>query len=412
MLLRVETDDAFAAPALDAELDRHEGLDPRERRLATELVYGVLRTRAALSRRLLVHAPRGLPDPPVTVELLIAAYQLLLLDRIPAHAAVDAAVGAVERKRGQRVAGFANAVLRRLSREERLDHRAATLETAPAWLLARLERSVGRQDAEALLGASGEVGKTWVRVREGAVLPDWLARADTGTLSPLARLAAPGDPDKLEGFAEGAFVVQELGAQFVALALGVRAGERVLDACAGRGQKTSLFVERAGSSGEVWACDVYPTKLGQLQRELARLKLDAARTEAVDLSAGSGALPDGFDRVLVDAPCTGVGTLRRRPEIVRRLTPEDPARMGELATAILRGAATRARPGGRVVYSVCSVLEEECEGVVERVLDLLEPAPFDAAEIVERFGAADNALRITPRFEGADGYFVASFLRR
>jgi 16S rRNA (cytosine967-C5)-methyltransferase len=413
VILRVETDKAFAAPALDAELDRHPGLDPRERRLATELVYGVIRTRPALLRRLLAHAPRGLSDPHVTTELLIAAYQLLLLDRIPAHAAVDAAVTAVSKKRGDKVAGFANAVLRQLSRDgQRLDLASALIESQPAWLFARLESAVGHEDAAALVGATGEFGKTWLRVRPGVTGPAWLEDAERGGLSPLARLAPSGDPDKLEGFAEGAFVVQEQGAQFVALALGVKPGDRVLDACAGRGQKTSLFAERCAPGGEVFASDVHPKKLERLERELSRLGLPKARTAAVDFRVGTGGLPNDFDRVLVDAPCTGVGTLRRRPEIAERLTPEDPARMGALSAEILRAAATLARPSGRVVYAVCSVLPEECEAVVEQVSDLLAPVPFDAPEVVAHFGAEACSLRVTPRNDSADGYFVASFVRR
>ncbi len=412
VLLRVESDGAFAAPALDAELDRHPGLDARERRLTTELVYGVLRTRGALMRRLLAHAPRGLSDPHVTTELLLAAYQLLLLDRIPAHAAVDAAVTAVTRKRGSKVGGFANALLRRLAREdEKLELRGALITSLPEWLWQRLSAAVGREDAEALLGVTGDIGKTWVRVRERESRAAWLATAEAGALSPRSRLAPPGDPEKLPGFSEGDFVVQEQGAQFVALSLGVRPGERVLDACAGRGQKTSLFVEQSQPGGVVFASDVHPKKLERLERELERLSLPAAETAAVDLRLGVGALPGDFERVLVDAPCTGVGTLRRRPEIGRRLSPDDPARMGAVAREILRGAATRARPSGRVVFAVCSVLPEECEAVVESVADVLVPAPFDAPEVTARFGEV-SSFRITPKDDGADGYFVASFVRR
>jgi 16S rRNA (cytosine967-C5)-methyltransferase len=132
----------------------------------------------------------------------------------------------------------------------------------------------------------------------------------------------------------------------------------------------------------------------------------------VDFSVGTGALPADFDRVLVDSPCTGVGTLRRRPEIMLRLTPEDPARLGALAETILRRATTRAKPGGRVVFAVCSVLREECEDVVERVADILEPAPFDAPELAPCLPEGATSVRFLPRAHGTDGYFIASFRRR
>jgi len=413
VLERVETDGAYAAAALDAELDRNAELDPRDRALATELVYGVLRTRAALRRRIAAHAPRGIPDAFVLSVLLVAAYQLFFLDRVPARAAVNEAVALVDRKRARGVAGFTNAVLRKLAATgARLDVNAAMRETAPAWLLARLERTVGKAEAEALFGIGVPLSERHARLVSGASMPAWVERAEPGRSSPLARVLPGGDPEKLEGFAEGAFVVQEQGAQLVGLALGARPGERVLDACAGRGQKTSLLVERVGEGGHVWAADLHRKKLVALGRELVRLHLPSVRTAEVDWTRGTDAVPGNFDRVLVDAPCTGVGTLRRRPEIATRLAENDPPRLGELATGILRGAALRARSGGRVVFAVCSVLPEEAEAVVERVSDLLEPAPFDAPEIEKLAPPSATAFRLLPLEHGTDGYFVASFVRR
>jgi 16S rRNA (cytosine967-C5)-methyltransferase len=413
VLERVETDGAYAAAALDAELDRDSALDPRDRALATELVYGVLRTRRALVNRIEAHARRGVSDPFALRVLLVAAYQILLLERIPARAAVNEAVASVERKRGKGVAGFANAVLRKLAEPAvRLDFDEAMRESAPPWLLERLERDVGRTEAEALFGIGVPLAERHARVITGAKLPAWLERAERGRTSPLARLLPAGDPEKLEGYADGAFAVQEQGAQLVALALGARPGERVLDACAGRGQKTSLLVERVGQSGDVWATDVHRKKLVALGRELERLRLPGARTAEVDWTRDPDAVPSGFDRVLVDAPCSGVGTLRRRPEIARRLGEGDPARLAELALAILRGAAGRARTGGRVVFAVCSVLFEEAEAVVERVSDVLEPAPFDAPDVEPLAKKSPSAFRLLPVEHGTDGYFVASFVKR
>jgi 16S rRNA (cytosine967-C5)-methyltransferase len=412
VLERVERDRAYAAAALDAELDRHPQLEPRDRALLSELVYGVLRTRRALERGVLEHAPRGVSDPLVRLHLLVAAYQLLLLDRIPAWAAVDEAIGEIRRARGARVAGFGNAVLRKLAAGERLEPARAVRENAPAWLGAKLDGLLGAPETDALFGAGVPLGRVWGRPVAGHAEPAWLATAARHGASPLARLLPSGDPEKLDGYAAGAFVVQEPGAQLVALALGARPGERVLDACAGRGQKTTLLVEQVTASGEVWAADAHPKKLAALAREAARLGLPPVRTAAVDWTLGSAEVPDGFDRVLVDAPCTGTGTLRRRPEIAERLTPGDPARLAELQAAILRAAVARARPRGLVVFAVCSVLAEEAEGVVERVSDLLEPLPFDAPALQALAGPGAHALRLTPLRHDTDGYFVASFVRR
>ncbi len=413
VVARVLGDDAFAAAALDAELSRNAQLDARERGLATELTYGVLRTKSALIRRLERHAPKGIRDEATLCHLLVAAYQLLLLDRVPGFAAVNAAVSLVESERGPRVAGFANAVLRKLSASaEHLSLADALRESTPAWLWERLSATVGEEEALALLGASEAPPGVGIRLVGGHEVPVWAASAALGKVTPRARrLERRGDPKKLEGFAEGAFVVQEEGAQVVALLLGARPGERVLDACAGRGQKSSLLAELVGPTGRLFASDVHPEKLDALEREFKRLGLPLPACRAVDWSVGAADVPGDFDRVLVDAPCTGTGTLRHRPEIVGRLSASDPARLAELATAILREAGARARAGGRVVFAVCSVLAEEGEAVVERVRDVLTPAPFDAPELAELVPPGATSLRLLPRAHGTDGYFVASFTR-
>lgn len=413
VLARVEQDRAYAAAALAAELERRPGLDPRERALATELTYGTLRTLGALSARLTRFIPRGLDktDRAARVHLLIAAYQILLLDRVPAFAAVDAAVSLVRAERGAKLAGFVNAVLRRVAGGgASLDRGDAIVESTPAWLREKLERDVGADEMRALLGAAGDDPGVAVRIRPGHALPEWLEQAERGRVSPLARLTrGEGDPRRRPGHGDS-FVVQEEGAQVVALALGARPGERVLDACAGRGQKSSLISELLDGSGELWASDLHPGKLARLTAEHRRLGLADPHTAAIDLSLGVGELPGDFQRILVDAPCTGSGTLRRRPEIALRLGPDDPARMGELQASILRNAARLSSPGGRVVYAVCSVFREEAEDVLARVDDLLEQVTFDPTDLDVVRGA--TSVRLLPLAHGTDGYFVAALRRR
>jgi len=412
-VVRVLRDGAFAAAALSAELDRASNLQERDRALATELLYGTLRMRGALEARLAPFAPRGLKDVIVKAELLVAAYQLLSLDRVPAFAAVNAAVGAVRGARGPKVAGFANAILRKLANSgQKLVANEAALDNVAPWLLDALTRSVGAEEAQALIVPQLEkvVG---LRLLSDRPVPQWLAASAAGRASPRSRLIqGEGDPRKREGFAEGSFVVQEEGAQAIALSLGARVGERVLDACAGRGQKTSLFAEQVGDTGAVWATDVYPKKLDALQADFERLRLPSPQLRAVDWTVGVGDVPADFERVLVDAPCTGTGTLRRRPEIAARLQPSDPARLSALAETILRSAITRAKPGGRVVFAVCSVLEEECEALVARVLDVLEPAPFDCPELRGILVEGATSFRVGPTRFATDGYFAASFSKR
>jgi 16S rRNA (cytosine967-C5)-methyltransferase len=414
VLTRVLRDGAFASASLDAELSKHAQLDARDRGLATELVYGTLRSYRSLLTELGRFASKGLPESDVAfiVPLAIAAYQVLLLDRIPPFAAVNAAVEQIGKARGKGMSGFANAVLRKLKRAA-LTREQAVWGNVPAWLQRALEQAIGNEEARALVGAGAEPVAVGLRVslKHGETLDVPSELVPSPVVPGAFRWGGAGDPRKLEAYRAGKLAVQEEGAQLLALALGAKPGDRVWDACAGRGQKTTLLAERV-NAGELWASDLYPNKLEALTREVARLGLPVAHTRALDLTQGVGDLPADFDRVLVDAPCTGTGTLRRRPEILLRLEPGDPTRLGALAEQIVRTAAGRLKPGGRLVFSVCSVLHEECEAVVARLSDILAPVPFDAPEISALFGEGTTTFRLLAGRHGTDGYFAASLSRR
>ncbi|AUX26519.1 Sun protein [Sorangium cellulosum] len=468
VLARVWGSDAFASAALDAELRRAPALDPRDVGLATELVYGVLRAQAALEGRIAELAAKGgwATDPLVRAHVLMGAYSLCFLDRIPAFAAVSEAVAGARAAGGPRVGAFANAVLRKLAAAveggARPPLEAAVVASAPGWLRGALRRSLGRAAAEAFLSAGpvpppsglclapGEDRDAWLSALRGAAPA---ATFEAGRVSPRAIVArGAGDLRRLPGFG-AAWIGQEEGAQALALALGARPGERVLDACAGRGTKSWLLSRAVLPGGAVDAADLYPAKLSQLRSTLgappassesasaegsgapgggarggaaggatgsdARAAALVRATYAVDWTVGAGDVPEGYDRVLVDAPCSGVGTLRRRPELALRREADDLGRLADLQVAIVRRAATRARDGGRLVFAVCSVLREECEAVVARLAapaedDLgvrLSPAPFDA-EIARELSGGGEAFRLLPHVHGTDGYFAAMFVVR
>jgi 16S rRNA (cytosine967-C5)-methyltransferase len=413
---RVLGQQAFVSETLDAELSQGE-LSERDRGLATELSYGVIRLHGALGKRLDALSRHGAArsDALGRAHLLVAAYQILALDRVPAFAAINEAVEVLRQLRGPRVAGFANAILRRLAAEPRLSLPEALEASIEPWLWSELCTSVGRESALGLLGATGESARRGLCVRLTARAeprPAWAERATPGQLAPGALWLPPsGDLRALEGYREGAFVVQEEGAQWAAWALGARPGERVLDACAGHGQKASLLAERVGATGQLWVNDIGSRKLQRLDQEFGRLGLPLPERRSVDLAQGVGDLPAGMDRVLVDAPCTGTGTLRRRPEIAQRLTAADPGRLAEQALHILGNAARLTRPGGRVLFVVCSVLRAECEEVAERAREWLEPVPFDAPEALTVVGPEQWQCRLLPQIHGTDAYYVASFRR-
>jgi 16S rRNA (cytosine967-C5)-methyltransferase len=441
VLVRVEKERAFAVAALEAELVRAVQLDARDRALATELVYGTLRVLPWLEARIAEHAKRGTKrlDARVRAAMAIAAYQLWF-SRVPAFAAVSECVEAVRRARGERVAAFANAVLRRVAervaaegdardrtpevaaRRDRLREQAV-LASVPAWLREGLERALGEKGARAFVASGVEVPPLVLRVEDASARDAWIerlrtfagkARFEAGRVSSHAIVArGAGRPQALAGYEEGAWSVQEEGAQLVALALGAGPGERVLDACAGRGNKTAILARAVGEAGAVDAADLHAAKLARLEEELARVGVRARATFAVDWSVGSGEVTDTYDAVLVDAPCSGTGTLRRRPELALRSEPGNLAELARVQQAILARAAEHVRAGGRLVYAVCSVLREESEEVVDAVVRErgdLTPAPFtgEAARAIAGDGAT---LRLLPHVHGTDGYFVASLVR-
>lgn len=432
VLFRVAEDSAYASRVLDAELSRAR-LDPRDAALATEIVYGTLRTLPAMDAAysgFLRRAPETL-DPMVRAALRTACYQLLHLGRVPPHAIVDGAVGLVSHERGRILAGVVNAVLRKVAATRPAEPKPPLALVAPDWFGAALVAGLGEARANEFLaarrlpppvvlrvegeapGAREALIAQIVSVREGAeVLP--------GAVSPRAVLVrGGGDPRALPGYAEGAFTVQEEGAQAVALAVGALPGERVADACAGHGGKTTFFARAVGAEGHVTALDLFEEKLERIAPEFRRLRLPVARldTVTVDLSVGSAGLEGRFDRVVVDAPCTGLGTVHRRPEILLRVGAEDPARLADLQVQILQNAAALVRPGGTLVYAVCSPTVEEGAGVVARLserIPMLRPHP-EAPPVAGAAPDADGMLRLGPWSDpsghGPDAYQVFRWQR-
>jgi len=431
VLARVEQDGAFAAASLDTELSRAVQMEPRDRALATELAYGTLRVRPWIDARLERHAKRGIAGLPAKARahLEVGAYQLFFLSRVPAFAAVNEAVDGARAAGGAKVAAFANAVLRALSREasnEKISIEDAIVASAAPWLKDSLARAIGEASVAPFLASGAETPPLGIRVATEDAREEWIARLreaspeasfEPGRVSPLAiRGLGAGKPQALPGWSSGDWTVQEEGSQLVALALGAREGDVVLDACAGRGNKTSALAAIVGARGAVDAADLHAPKLEALTRDLARLKLAARTKYAVDWSVGSSDVPHDFDRVLVDAPCSGVGTLRRRPDLQTRRTADDLAALATLQTAILARASNHVKLGGRLVFAVCSVLREEGEDVVASFLashPAFEAAPFDSAAaraVAESLDA--STLRLLPNVHGTDGYFIASFVRR
>lgn len=425
ILHRVCDDGAFAMRALDAELSR-SGLSARDAGLCTEIVYGSLRVLPELDQVLQPRLKRGLQatDGLTLAVLRAAVYQLHHLSRVPTHAVVDEAVRFITATRSRQSGGFVNAVLRRVAEQRPENPVPPDRVTLTPWLAAVLRQSLGAERAELFCGPR-PLPPLCLATRPGereALLQQLrLARPDAdfepGRLSPHAIIVrGAGDPRELPGFAEGKFWVQEEGAQLVALAVDAQPGERIADLCAGHGGKSIMMAAQMSMveseiSGQLTAVDLDESKLERLPEELGRLGLAAGHGPIVDcvpvdLTVGTGGLAADFDRVLVDAPCTGLGTLHRRPELMLRVGKGDPLRMSELQIQIAMTGAQLVRPGGLLIVAVCSPTEEEGARVAKALEAQLPKFKSESVELdLPDCGAdSDGILRIGPWMAPGDAF--------
>ncbi|OGL63002.1 MAG: hypothetical protein A3J27_00945 [Candidatus Tectomicrobia bacterium RIFCSPLOWO2_12_FULL_69_37] len=400
--------------------------DPRDRAFLRELVYGALRWRGRLDfvlGRFLEKSPDHLP-PRVREALRLGAYQLLFLDRVPAHGAVNASAGLAGEGRWER--GLVNAVLRKVKAPAEPpadpEDRLAAWESHPRWLVRRWIASLGYEKARARCEADNAEGPLVLRANPLRTAPETLAArlaeegietspglADPGCL----RVEAQGPSlTQTSAFAGGLFIVQDEASSLAARYAGARPGDRALDACAAPGGKTACLAWAASPGGRAVAADLSLARLGRLRENCARIGVDVP---AVVMDASRPAFGDAFDLVLVDAPCSGLGVLRRHPDARWRLREEDLAAHGARQRGILRAAAGAVRPGGRLVYAVCSNEPEETEEVAAG-FGAAGFTPEGAGEGLppeaRRFAGPDGALRIRPEeAPGLDGFFAMRWRR-
>jgi 16S rRNA (cytosine967-C5)-methyltransferase len=391
VLLRVFEQDAYADRAFRTAA---AALDERERAFAQRLAYGSVQRVRTIDYAIETLGRRSVRklDPPVRAALRLGAYQLGWTDTAP-RAAVHESVELVRHARLERAVPFANAVLRRLVEGIRplLDSlpEGPLKESYPDWIHEVFVRVLGEDGALALMRAMNEPLETVVRLVHGEP-----PRAAEGTDIPGAYRVERVDEALV---AEGRIWPQSRGSQLAGLCVGTQDGDRVLDLCAAPGGKTGQL------RGEVTAVEIDPARARELRENLVTM----GRAEVTVVEADGTALPpqlDGFDRALVDAPCSGLGVLGRRPDLRWRAKP-----LPDLQTALLRSAAERVPPGGTIVYSVCTLDPAECEEVVEasglRVVPLGEEWPAYAHPTRPEF------LLTLPHVHGTSGFFIARLVR-
>jgi 16S rRNA (cytosine967-C5)-methyltransferase len=440
ILLRVEQQDAYASELLHG--GRLESLSPDDRNLATEIVMGTLRWRARLDFGIAAVSKEPLHklDKEVLIALRVGAYQIGWL-RLPARAAVNESVELVKRARFRYSAPYVNAVLRKIAAKPELMEPVlssgpktvvdiAALYSHPLWLVERWEVAYGLETAEKICAYDQEVPPTAIRLslahpsknsQGGApeVLVEELKREGIelapGALLKSARRVVKGDVTHTKAFAEGRVAIQDEASQLVALLVGT--GERLLDCCAAPGGKTAILAER-NPQARIVAAELHPQRAELMKQRLASAKnVQVLTADVADLPPGAG-----FDRVLADVPCSGTGTLARNPEIKWRLSVEDFTDLHARQVRILNAAIERLLPGGRVVYSSCSLEPEENEGVVEEVLRTRSDLKVvDVRAVLKMIDdlilppdqlVSDPYLRTIPGVHPCDGFFAAVIEKR
>jgi 16S rRNA (cytosine967-C5)-methyltransferase len=410
----------------DALVAADAKLHPSVRSLSYGAVRGYFRHEAILGK--LLSTPVRSLDFLVRALLSVALYELED-ERTPEYAVVDAAVQTAKATDAARASGLINAVLRRYLRERKtldaqIASRPATRHAAPIWLADRFRADWPVRWTQ-LLAASDAQAPMWLRVNSRmATTADYLGQLQAAGIDACAEervpyaivLSSPCDVHELPGFAQGVVSVQDLGAQCVAFPLALAPGQRVLDACAAPGGKTALIAEREPALKKLVAVDIDPNRLSRVRENLSRGNLNA------EVIAGDATVPakwwDGapFDRILLDAPCSGLGVIRRHPDIRLRKSPSDIDKLPALQGRLLNAAWELLAPGGRLVYVTCTVTRSENHDVIAAFLESVPSASTVPAENWEGwpgFGEADQFGRqILPGEAGADGFYYAALTKQ
>jgi 16S rRNA (cytosine967-C5)-methyltransferase len=438
VLHRVDADRAFSGTLLRRVLDR-AALSPADAALATEITYGTLRHRAevdwVLSR--FTRIPLDKLPSRVRAVLRMGAYQLLFLDRIPPQAACSQSVQLTKQFGHAGTARLVNAVLRRVaSSSVTLPDDAGTPEgmalrySHPLWLVRRWVERLGADEARALLRVNNTPPPASVRLNTLRGAPDaasaalraqGVRTAPSVLLPEGARILEAAPKARHSAYAAGWFTPQDEGSMLIARLLDPRPGETIIDACAGSGGKTTHLAALMANRGRIVACDIFPAKIAAVRRQCARLGVTIVEPQVMDarrLATGQGRA----DRVLVDAPCSGLGVIRRRPEIKWRVSADQLPAFAVRQRELLAGAAAAVRPGGCLVFAVCTIEPEEGPAVAAgfvRSHEEFEPAPIAGwppgaagAPTPAAIPGPPGTAFLLPHRHGTDAFFVAAFRRR
>lgn len=444
VLVKVEQSGAYSNLQLNKALQDAQ-LSRQDAALATELVYGTISRKLTIDYFLSKFVAKGLHklQPWVHQLLRLSMYQLLWLDRIPEHAAVNEAVNIAKRKGHQGISSMVNGVLRNVLRNQheldiktiKLDGEAQTLSirySFPEWLVERWLKTYGFDVTEQILQSSNEPPHSSIRVNTmKTTVADTLQQLSDAGLKAEASAIAPsginvfqgGHLASLEGFTSGNFSLQDESSMLVAEVLQPQPGMTVLDACAAPGGKSMHIGELMHGQGKLYSNDLHEHKRQLIEDQASRLGLSHIETMSGDATELASRLPhQSFDAILLDAPCSGFGVIRRKPEIKWTKENSDVAAIAALQSKLLRAVSDLVKPGGILVYSTCTIAQEENELQVEQFLqenpnfelDPNWPKPIlsslhKQSIIDEHF---NGQLQLLPQHAGSDGFFIARLKRK
>lgn len=395
-------------------------LDPRDAALATQLVYGVLQNRmlcdfyiASCSNLKFNKIAPGILD-----VLRIGVYQLLFLERIPAHAAVNDAVKAA-RRNNPRAAGFVNAVLRKIdSGKDTLPKPEddAVLYSHPEWIVDLLFSQYGKEVGREILKANNRIPPITARVNTLRIHTEELLKLLPQSekhpwLSDCIILRSQGSIEQLPGFSEGYFQIQDVASQLAALAGECQPGHSVLDTCAAPGGKTCLMAQQMQNRGELISCDVHPHKIKLIEANARRLGIENCTARVQDATQFCAEFESRFDVVLSDVPCSGLGVIRKKADI-RYKEKTDIFNLPTLQLEILQNSARYVKAGGKLVYSTCTIRREENQEVVQAFLKENSSFEIDEYRFPGGIESTDGMLTLLPHQYDTDGFFICRMRRK
>lgn len=432
VLTKVAAQHSYSNLALDATL-READLAPRDTALVTNIVYGVIQHDLTLDYWLAPFIKGKQLAPWVVVVLKTALYQMQYLDKVPNRAIFYDATEIAKRRGHEGIAKLVTAVLRNIERQGVADltaipdrtERLSITFSVPTWLVERLTAELGAAKTQAILAVIDQPAQASLRVNTTKLSRDTLLQElrdrvpdiAPSALTPFGLVAPGGHLAGLPEFVVGDYTMQDESSMLVAPSLALKPGDQVLDACAAPGGKTTHIAQYLdpAQGGHVTALDLHDNKVRLITQNAKRLGL-ADRVEAYALDArqaGDHFAPQSFDAVLVDAPCSGLGLIRRKPEIRYEKSPADITHLHGTQLAILSGVANLVKIGGRLTYSTCTMIREENQDVVAAFLathpDFMQVTVPVAAPVDHAHGAP--SLQLFPDDYGTDGFFIASFVR-